>query len=38
MNVLSLQTLKPRARDEGKFMGNSCSSSHTGCCNGVQEQ
>lgn len=38
MSVLSLQTLKPRARDEGRFLGNSCTSSSNSCCNGKEEQ
>ena len=37
MSVLSLQTLRPRARDQGRFVGNSCSSSATECCNAQVE-
>jgi len=36
MSVLSLQTLKPRAKDHG-MLGNSCSSSSSVCCNGAAE-
>jgi len=38
MSILGLQTLKPRARDEGRFVGNSCSSSSSSCCNGAESQ
>jgi hypothetical protein len=36
MSVLSLQTLKPRATDNGA-LGNSCTSSTNNCCNGQQK-
>jgi hypothetical protein len=36
MSVLSLQTLKPRAAENGLF-GNSCTSSTNNCCNGAQQ-
>jgi len=35
MSILSLQTMKPRATDNG-LLGNSCTSSTLMCCNGAQ--